>query len=191
VASSLHIAALTIFLVSFWNDNLNSFATFLMTPSNIEKDFFVHPGYSGDGTRDGCRPAPSCRDSPCYPGVQCFDIPDGPPRCGPCPPGLTGDGTRGGCHPLTCSDSPCYPGVRCEDQRGGGFRCGPCPPGMVGDGTVGGCRPGGGCAGEPCFRGVRCTETSQGGAQCGPCPEGFTGDGRICIDINEVRFNYL
>ncbi|GIX87096.1 thrombospondin-4 [Caerostris darwini] len=49
-----------------------------------------------------------CRDSPCYPGVQCADTSDGF-RCGPCPRGYTGDGVS--CKQVvTCNDRPCFEG---------------------------------------------------------------------------------
>ena len=48
------------------------------------------PGYTGDGTRRGCRrERPKCDSQPCYPGVACQDTREGY-RCGACPAGLTG-----------------------------------------------------------------------------------------------------
>lgn len=55
-------------------------------------------------------PRPSCSSnpSPCYPGAECRDMPEGP-RCGRCPQGLVGDGKT--CKPgRTCSQKPCAPG---------------------------------------------------------------------------------
>ncbi|GBM91229.1 Thrombospondin-4 [Araneus ventricosus] len=55
-----------------------------------------------------CRTHKHCRDSPCYPGVQCADTSDGF-RCGPCPRGYTGDGIT--CKQVvTCNDRPCFEG---------------------------------------------------------------------------------
>ncbi|GIY95080.1 thrombospondin-4 [Caerostris extrusa] len=116
-----------------------------------------------------CRTHKHCRDSPCYPGVQCADTSDGF-RCGPCPRGYTGDGVS--CKQVvTCNDRPCFEGVRCYDVDSS-YRCGPCPPGYTGNGVT--CKPANRCAENPCWSGVQCVniETSPGYI-CGPCPTGF------------------
>ena len=140
-------------------------------------------GFSGDGTRSGCRKL-TCDTGFCYPGARCTDRPDGP-KCGPCPAGMTGDGTSQGCRKIACPDGPCYPGVPCSDSPNGAT-CGPCPEGMEGDGTRNGCKQmESGCAKKPCYQGVTCKDTPRGPV-CGPCPEGSTGNGIECYDVNEV-----
>ena len=45
------------------------------------------PGLTGNGKREGCRPArQTCANSPCFPGVDCVDTAFGF-QCDPCPPG--------------------------------------------------------------------------------------------------------
>ncbi|GFU48859.1 thrombospondin-4 [Trichonephila clavipes] len=64
---------------------------------------------------DMCRTHKHCRDSPCFPGVQCADTSDGF-RCGPCPRGHTGDGVT--CKQvITCNDRPCFNGIVMQNQN--------------------------------------------------------------------------
>ncbi|XP_046661540.1 cartilage oligomeric matrix protein [Homalodisca vitripennis] len=136
---------------------------------------------------DMCQPGRpqriTCRSnpSPCYPGVECRDAPEGP-RCGRCPQGFVGDGRK--CKPgRTCNERPCAPGVRCYDTVEG-FQCGPCPSGMVGDGQQ--CKPRGGCDLKPCSEGVQCQNTVEPPYyRCGACPVGMAGNGTNCHDLDE------
>lgn len=156
-------------------------------------------GFRGNG-RD-CRRTVTCRDRPCAPGVQCFDMPDGY-RCGTCPPGQTGDGVT--CTPMdACNPNPCFPGVQCANQNSSPFfRCGPCPPGFTGNGTY--CRDVDECdLATPCDPRTRCRNLSPG-FRCDPCPPGFTGSQGLqgiglefarnnrqrCYDINECNDGY-
>ncbi|XP_023227944.1 cartilage oligomeric matrix protein-like [Centruroides sculpturatus] len=129
-----------------------------------------------------CRIRKTCRDNPCFPGVQCYDTVDGF-KCGSCPRGYTGDGIS--CNPYSaCNDRPCYPGVRCYDLENGAYRCGPCPEGFVGNGVV--CKLTNRCSENPCWPGVQCTNIDVSpGYLCGPCPSGFSGNGTHCEDVDE------
>lgn len=124
----------------------------------------------------------TCRDSPCFPGVQCYDDPNGY-KCGACPYGYRGNGIT--CtKTTTCADRPCYPGVRCYDTEDG-YRCGSCPSGYTGDGTH--CiSTRSKCEDNPCYPGVPCSIiNSPPGYRCGNCPPGFRGNGTVCIDLDE------
>jgi len=48
-------------------------------------------GYTGNGRE--CSQVTTCRDRPCYQGVQCYDT-DAGYQCGPCPSGFHGDGQQ-------------------------------------------------------------------------------------------------
>ncbi|BES90302.1 thrombospondin 2 3 4 5 [Nesidiocoris tenuis] len=136
---------------------------------------------------DICKPEETSRQTcrsnppPCFPGVECQDMEDGP-RCGRCPSGYVGDGAR--CKPgITCDRRPCYPGVRCYDTVEG-FQCGPCPAGFTGDGVR--CKARSGCDKKPCSPGVECINIYEPPYyQCGSCPEGFIGNGTNCHDLDE------
>ncbi|GAB6022213.1 hypothetical protein CHUAL_006349 [Chamberlinius hualienensis] len=131
-----------------------------------------------------CKLQKTCRDAPCFPGVPCYDTPEGGYRCGQCPRGYTGDGIK--CErKTTCSDQPCFSGVRCYDNELSGFSCGPCPPGYTGDGIK--CSVNRNkCDDSPCFPGVSCSPTDgRPGYQCGQCPLGYRGNGTSCIDLDE------
>ncbi|KAJ8980462.1 hypothetical protein NQ317_007658 [Molorchus minor] len=121
---------------------------------------------------------PTCATNPprCYPGVSCYDTPEGP-RCGPCPGGYSGDGyhcTRF----VTCSENPCFTNVECRDTAEGAW-CGSCPSGYTGNGFT--CSPSVPTCEErnPCFPGAECRNTA-GGPECGRCPSGYTGNGYSC-----------
>lgn len=134
-----------------------------------------------EACKPGKPPRETCSPSPCFPGVNCMETPDGV-RCGTCPRGYIGNGRT--CRPgISCADRPCFPGVRCTDTENGA-QCGPCPPGFVGDGKT--CRPDNACKSNPCFAGVTCLNVEDPPYyKCGPCPVGTTGNGTHCSDIDE------
>ncbi|CAG0916319.1 unnamed protein product [Notodromas monacha] len=134
---------------------------------------------------EACKPSQGCGavSNPCYPGVRCFDTPNGF-RCGPCPRGYSGDGRT--CQRIvTCDDRPCFPNVPCyESGAGDGYRCGACPTGYTGNGKT--CKPSTICDTSPCFPGVVCTNVDATPFyRCGACPRGYTGNGTVCVDIDE------
>ncbi|KAK3282953.1 hypothetical protein CYMTET_9333 [Cymbomonas tetramitiformis] len=161
-------------------------------------------GYEGNGTV-GCTDIDGCKESTCYPGVHCEDIPapgeDGVHAaghiCGACPVSMAGDG-------VTCVDNPCFwgnggcdPGVSCvaNGSHAAGRFCGACPAGYTdeftgGDGTR--CEPVDGCRNNPCPDHQRCSdlpaegELALGAAYtCSPCPAGFRTVGTGCEDVDE------
>ena len=113
------------------------------------KLIFFNRDNSGPQIESQIRYSCGSPSSPCFPGAECRDTPDGP-QCGRCPRGYVGDGRN--CKPgITCEDRPCYPGVRCYDTIEG-HQCGPCPNGYVGDGKR--CNPRGICEQNPCHPGT-------------------------------------
>lgn len=124
-----------------------------------------------------------CALNPCFAGVACEDIGNGP-VCGACPEGYEGDGTT--CTDIDgCASGPCFAGVACTDVAapGTGFECGECPDGYSGDGitcTLPSCSSASDCteAGTACFEGF-CT--------AGTCADNcankydFSGDTWSCI----------
>ncbi|XP_053213437.1 cartilage oligomeric matrix protein-like [Panonychus citri] len=133
----------------------------------------------------------SCKDNPCFPEVNCIDLPESSQgfTCGSCPPGFTGNG-------LNCQDidecslaNPCAIGVVCTNLSPG-FVCDPCPSGQSGnqikgigldfarnskqicsvtnrceDKSNGGCKPN-----------SRCINLSANRIVCGDCLPGFKGN---------------
>ncbi|KAK3273407.1 hypothetical protein CYMTET_18347 [Cymbomonas tetramitiformis] len=150
-------------------------------------------GYSGSGfvgceEVDGCAVTASAPNGPCFPGVQCTDVP-APGlgfACGPCPEGYIGEYGIGelGCKLDLCPlGSACSldPKVTCTMVTATAFSCGLCPSGYSGDGYVRGAFPGcedvDECAiNNPCDPRAECINL-RGGVECGPCPEGFVGTG--------------
>ncbi|KAJ8673743.1 hypothetical protein QAD02_005005 [Eretmocerus hayati] len=135
----------------------------------------------------GCKAPPpppprSCRyDSPCFPGAECRDTPNGP-QCLRCPSGYQGDGRN--CRRLpNCADVPCFAGVQCTDTATG-FACGPCPRGYTGNGQH--CERINGCQANPCYRDVTCIPTHVPPYyRCGDCPAGYSGTGISCSREDE------
>ncbi|XP_071476571.1 cartilage oligomeric matrix protein-like [Diadema antillarum] len=141
--------------------------------------------------------SPDCSMNPCFPGVRCFDDPEGNGyRCGQCPAGYRGNGTH--CHDINeCIEaSPCSRVVDCVNLVPG-FRCPPCPSGFIGLGLEGigleaavrnrqicddinECeRNNGGCV-ENSY----CINT-MGSYYCGDCMHGFEGNQTVgCKEHN-------
>ncbi|XP_044263966.1 cartilage oligomeric matrix protein [Tribolium madens] len=154
-------------------------------------------GYIGNGYQ--CRRGRTCRDQPCFRGVQCYDDAERGYRCGSCPQGYEGNGEV--CQRRNpCETNPCGPGVRCYPiEEYPFYHCEGCPPGSTGNGTN--CHDLDECdLAQPCDENVPCTNLSPG-YRCGPCPHGFTGsrgsqgvgleealrNKQRCEDIDECR----
>ncbi|XP_038069380.1 fibrillin-1-like isoform X2 [Patiria miniata] len=176
-------------------------------------------GFAGDGRV--CIPLDprTCADGPCFPGVDCEDIPLQRIlnsrnwrqldiiklfRCGPCPSGYQGDGEN--CQDIDeCARrlDNCHADATCINTPGS-YQC-VCNPGFAGDGTL--CVPIDPrvCADLPCFNGrVPCRDLALQDVlqtidlantaliklfECGSCPEGYFGDGETCRDIDECALN--
>jgi hypothetical protein len=147
----------------------------------IDNECECDEGWLGDGIE--CIDPDDCDVEPCYPGVDCMDVPSPGTGyiCAPCPEGYEGDGEE--CFDADgCVGDPCFPAVDCTDvpAPGIGFVCGDCPTGYEGDGET--CDDIDGCAGDPCYTGVACDDVPAPGEgfECGDCPAGLYGDGAVC-----------
>ncbi|KAK3262135.1 hypothetical protein CYMTET_28992 [Cymbomonas tetramitiformis] len=132
-------------------------------------------GYGGTGD-SACEDWDACATEPCFPGVDCADVPAPGMgfECGPCGEGYIGDG-------MSCEVDKCATGewcsalVSCTNTPGGGVVCGSCPAGYRGSGAE--CVDEDECATSPCHRLTSCSN-SPGGYSCSACPEGYRGSGQ-------------
>ena len=133
-------------------------------------------GFEGDG----CDVVVGCESDPCFPGVECTDIPGFGIECGECPVGYEGDGVV--CEDVDgCAENPCFEGVDCTDAVAPevGHTCGDCPDEMYGDGEVCAeiisCQEDSDCGGH-----AQCIDVQDGVLSC-VCDVGWEWSGELCV----------
>ncbi|KAK3259927.1 hypothetical protein CYMTET_31095 [Cymbomonas tetramitiformis] len=147
-------------------------------------------GFSGSGSTQ-CSEVDGCLAAPCWPGVDCADVPAPGVGyiCGDCPPGMIGNG-------MSCEEDKCVSGeacsalVTCATTPGGGYTCGTCPQGFIApvggaEGVgVNGCQDVDECATSRggCDPLVSCVNVA-GGYYCTACPDGYRGGGDRCLPM--------
>ncbi|KAJ8046213.1 Nephronectin [Holothuria leucospilota] len=170
-------------------------------------------GYHGNGDVCVLISTITCDDQPCFPGVECEDVPlpDSNDvgllltldiivlyQCGPCPPGYVGDGEM--CDDINeCEIEPpitnCHVNADCEN-RPGDYVC-MCSDGFFGNGTHCSLLDPRTCDDNPCSPVAECIPIDPDELnfllpvvqlfECGPCPEEYEGNGYNCtLKVQEI-----
>ncbi|XP_071818165.1 uncharacterized protein [Apostichopus japonicus] len=170
-------------------------------------------GYLGNGDVCVLISPITCDDGPCYPSVECTDVPLPDPfdiallmtldiiiqyECGPCPPGYEGDGEM--CDDINeCEIEPpitdCDLNATCENIPGD-YLC-MCSDGFYGNGTHCSLLDPRTCDDQPCSPEAECFPIDLEDLnillptvrvfECGPCPEDYIGDGFNCSKLQLIK----